>query len=48
VTDARAPLRRASWVELYFDLVFVLAIAQVSHVVAAEPTWRNLGVGLGL
>ncbi|HCT78967.1 MAG TPA: hypothetical protein DGT23_20890, partial [Micromonosporaceae bacterium] len=24
-------VKRASWVELYFDLVFVLAVAQVAH-----------------
>ena len=29
--------RHASWLELFFDLVFVLAVAQVAHVLSAHP-----------
>jgi low temperature requirement protein LtrA len=49
-TDATniAVAKKTSWVEVYFDLIFVLAIAQVAHVVAAEPDWRALGVAAGL
>src|SRR5215213_3056388 len=28
--------RHASWLELFFDLVFVLAVAQVAHVLSAH------------
>src|SRR5215813_9508253 len=28
--------RHASWLELFFDLVFVLAVSQVSHVLSSE------------
>jgi low temperature requirement protein LtrA len=42
------PSKRVSWVELYFDLVFVLAVAQVAHAVAAEPTRRGVGIAAGL
>ena len=29
--------KRVSWVELYLDLVFVLAVAQIAHLIVAEP-----------
>src|SRR5215213_7764699 len=32
--DGKASERHASWLELFFDLVFVLAVAQVSQVLA--------------
>ncbi|WP_203907544.1 low temperature requirement protein A [Rhizocola hellebori] len=41
-------VKKAAWIEVYFDLVFVLAIAQVSHVVADHPGWAGLAQGLGL
>jgi low temperature requirement protein LtrA len=40
--------KRVSWVELYFDLVFVFAVAQVAHGIAAEPRWRIVFAALGL
>jgi low temperature requirement protein LtrA len=40
--------KRVSWVELYFDLVFVLAVGQVAHAVAADPTWTGVGIAAGL
>ncbi|HNA37314.1 MAG TPA: low temperature requirement protein A, partial [Microthrixaceae bacterium] len=32
--------------ELFFDLVFVLAITQCTALMAAQPTWAGLGRGL--
>src|SRR6476661_9553896 len=32
--------------ELFFDLVFVLAITQCTALMAAEPTWRGLAKGV--
>ena len=37
---------RVSPLELFFDLVFVLAITQCTALMAADPTWRGLGRGL--
>ena len=38
--DARE--RRATWLELFYDLVFVVIIAQLSHGLAADVSWRGL------
>jgi low temperature requirement protein LtrA len=50
-----APLRiqerdasRADWMELFFDLVFVALIAQLSTGLRTEPTFAELGIFLGL
>ncbi|MGY0237028.1 low temperature requirement protein A [Longispora urticae] len=40
--------KRVSWVELYFDLIFVLAVAQVAHAIGAEPDWGDLWGAFGL
>src|SRR5918996_1483632 len=32
--------------ELFFDLVFVLAITQCTALMAAQPTWTGMGKGL--
>ena len=37
---------RVSPLELFFDLVFVLAITQCTALMAADPTWNGLGRGL--
>ena len=37
---------RVTNLELFFDLVFVFAITQVTGLLAAEPTWRGLVRGL--
>src|SRR5687768_5552088 len=37
---------RVSPLELFFDLVFVLAITQVTGLMSDEPTWAGLGKGL--
>jgi low temperature requirement protein LtrA len=38
--------QRASTLELFYDLVFVFAITQVSHLVLDELTWRGAARGL--
>src|SRR3954452_18079169 len=49
-TAARASLRRQSGVEqrttaleLFYDLVFVFAVTQVSHLLLAHLTWEGVG-----
>jgi low temperature requirement protein LtrA len=37
---------RVTPLELFFDLVFVFAITQVTGFMARDPTWRGLGQGL--
>jgi low temperature requirement protein LtrA len=37
---------RVTPLELFFDLVFVLAITQCTALMAAKPTWTGLGEGL--
>src|SRR3954470_226505 len=37
---------RVTPLELFFDLVFVFAITQVTGLLAAQPTWGGLGRGL--
>jgi low temperature requirement protein LtrA len=38
--------KRVSPLELFFDLVFVFAITQVTALMAADPTWSGLARGL--
>jgi low temperature requirement protein LtrA len=38
--------QRVTALELFFDLVFVFAITQVTALMADDPTWRGLGQGL--
>jgi low temperature requirement protein LtrA len=37
--------KRVSWVELYLDLVFVLAVGRLAHLIVAHPEmhsgWRS-------
>ena len=40
--------KRVAWVELYLDLVFVLAVAQLAHLIAGEPEMRSVWIALGL
>ena len=40
--------KRVAWVELYLDLVFVLAVAQLAHLIAAEPETSSVWIALGL
>lgn len=41
--EARDPGRRVTFLELFFDLVFVAVIAQLSHSLADNPTWAGVG-----
>ncbi|MDQ6927098.1 MAG: low temperature requirement protein A [Actinomycetota bacterium] len=43
---ARREEERVTPLELFFDLVFVLAITQCTALMASEPTWHGLGKGL--
>jgi low temperature requirement protein LtrA len=38
--------QRVTALELFFDLVFVFAITQVTSLLSANPTWSGLGQGL--
>ena len=40
--------RRVSWVELYFDLIFVFAMRQAAHTMIGHPTWGGVATALGL
>jgi low temperature requirement protein LtrA len=40
--------KRVSWVELYLDLVFVLAVGQLAHLIVAHPEMHSVWVALGL
>jgi low temperature requirement protein LtrA len=40
--------KRVSWVELYLDLIVVLAVGQLSHLVVADPTAHEVWIALGL
>ncbi|MEO0768822.1 MAG: low temperature requirement protein A [Cyanobacteria bacterium J06649_4] len=35
--------RHATWLELFFDLVFVLAIAELAHLLHHDLTWDGIG-----
>jgi len=38
--------KRVTPLELFFDLVFVFALTQVTGLVSAQPTWQGLGQGV--
>jgi low temperature requirement protein LtrA len=40
--------KRVSWVELYFDLIFVFAISQAARDIAERPTWSGLTIAFGV
>ena len=40
--------KRVTALELFFDLVFVFSITQVSGYVSADPTWGRLAQGLAI
>ena len=46
VTAVLRQTERVTPLELFFDLVFVLAITQCTALMAAEPTWTGMGKGL--
>ena len=43
-----APGKRVSWVELYLDLIFVLAVGGLAHVIEEHPEMRSVWIALGL
>jgi low temperature requirement protein LtrA len=46
LTAVRREEERVTALELFFDLVFVLALTQCTALMAATPTWEGLGQGL--
>jgi low temperature requirement protein LtrA len=46
ITAARREGERVMPLELFFDLVFVLALTQCTALMADDPTWSGLGQGL--
>jgi low temperature requirement protein LtrA len=48
VSRPHEDVKRVSFVELYFDLIFVFAARQTAHVMIEEPTWRGVLTSLGL
>jgi low temperature requirement protein LtrA len=48
LTATRREEERVTALELFFDLVFVLAITQCTALMAGEPTWAGLGRGLAV
>jgi low temperature requirement protein LtrA len=40
--------KRVSWVELYLDLIFVLAVGELAHVIEAHPHMSSVWIALGL
>jgi low temperature requirement protein LtrA len=41
--EDRDPNRSVTFLELFFDLVFVAVIAQLAHTLADEPSWSSVG-----
>lgn len=41
--EDRDPERSVSFLELFFDLVFVAVIAQLAHTLAEDPSWESVG-----
>jgi low temperature requirement protein LtrA len=46
LTAVRRRESRVTALELFFDLVFVLALTQCTALMAADPTWAGIGRGL--
>ena len=40
--------KRVSWVELYLDLIFVLAVGQLAHLIVSDPETVSVWEALGL
>jgi len=40
--------KRVSWVELYLDLIFVLAVGGLAHIIEAHPNMPHVWMTLGL
>jgi low temperature requirement protein LtrA len=48
IRNMNEPGKRVSWVELYLDLVFVLAVGQLAHLLVAHPDMQHVWIVLGL
>ena len=35
--------RRVSWLELFFDLIFVVIVSELAHSLAGHVTWAGVG-----
>ena len=46
--EGEAGGKRVSWVELYFDLIFVFAVGETTHVMVTDPRWGGFGRALVL
>jgi len=44
--DDRKDERKISWLELFYDLVYVAAIGQLTYQVAHQPSWGAMGYAL--
>ncbi|MES2109685.1 MAG: low temperature requirement protein A [Bacteroidota bacterium] len=44
--DERKYERKISWLELFYDLVYVACIGQITHQIAVSPTWDTMGFSL--
>ena len=40
--EGREPDRHATWLELFFDLVFVFAIAELAHLLHSDLSWAGI------
>lgn len=38
--------RKVGWLELFYDLVYVATIGQLTHAIAVNPTWDTVGYAL--
>jgi low temperature requirement protein LtrA len=45
-TEAETTEKRVAPLELFFDLVFVFALTQVTKLMSDKPTWEGLGQGM--
>ncbi|MGB3294854.1 MAG: low temperature requirement protein A [Phormidesmis sp.] len=39
---AESSARHATWLELFFDLVFVLTVAELAHLLHGDPSWMGI------
>jgi low temperature requirement protein LtrA len=46
VTEEESDEKRVAPLELFFDLVFVFALTQVTALMSEKPTWEGLGEGM--
>ena len=40
--------RKASWLELFYDLVFVAVVAELAHALSGDLTWEGAGIFVAL